>query len=192
MKVLAIVGSPRVEGNTEALARHTLDAMADAGLETELVRLAGLDIAPCDACQACSTGEGCVIEDDLQPLYAKMKESQGIILASPVYFGSATALIKAVMERAGYVALRSGNALAGKVGSPLVVARRAGHNFTYTQMVQWFIILGMVVPGASYWPVAFGRAKGEVESDTEGMETARSLGRNMADLVKRLGKEAPP
>src|SRR3972149_4051595 len=119
MKVLAIVGSPRVEGNTEALARHTLDVIADAGLETELVRLAGLDIAPCDGCQACFEGKGCIIEDDLQPIYDEMLESQGIILASPVYFGSATARIKALMERAGFVARNSGNPLAGKAGSPL-------------------------------------------------------------------------
>ncbi|MDP2953994.1 MAG: flavodoxin family protein [Chloroflexota bacterium] len=186
MKVLAIVGSPRVSGNTEALTRHTLKAIEDCGLETELVRLAGLDIAPCDGCQACFAGEGCIIEDDLQPIYANMKECQGIILASPVYFGSATALIKALMERAGYIARNSGNPLAGKVGSPLVVGRRAGQNFTYTQLMQWFIILGMTVPGASYWPIAFGRAKGEVESDAEGVQTAMSLGRNMAEVVKRL------
>lgn len=176
-----------MEGNTEALSKQTLAAAAEAGMETELVRLAGLEVAPCDGCQACYEGSGCIIEDDLQPLYDKMKAAQGIILASPVYFGSATARIKAVMERAGYVAMRSGNPLAGKVGSPLVVARRAGHNFTYTQIMQWFIVLGMIVPGASYWPVAFGRAKGEVESDSEGVRTARSLGRNMAELIKRLG-----
>ncbi|MDO8690925.1 MAG: flavodoxin family protein, partial [Dehalococcoidia bacterium] len=164
MKVLAIVGSPRVGGNTETLTGITLGVIRDTGLETELVRLAGLSIAPCDACQYCRDGNGCIIEDDMQPIYDKMKESQGIILASPIYFGSATALIKAFMERAGYVDLNSGHPLGGKVGSPLVVGRRAGHNFTYSQLMQWFIILGMAVPGASYWPVAFGRAKGEVES----------------------------
>ena len=186
MKVLAIVGSPRTGGNSEILTGHTLDAISEAGLETEMVSLIGLDIAPCDGCQACAEGNGCIIEDDLQPLYKKMVESQGIILSSPVYFGSATARIKTVMERAGYLALRSDNPFAGKVGSPLVVGRRAGHNFTYSQLMQWFIVLGMVVPGASYWPVAIGRAKGEVESDAEGIATARSLGMNMATLIKAV------
>ncbi len=187
MKVLAIVGSRRVNGNTEMLARVVLGVIEEAGLETELLRLSGLEIAPCDGCLACSGAEACSIDDDLQPIYAKMKESEGIILASPVYFGSATALIKAVMERAGFIARNNGNTLAGKVGSPLVVGRRAGHNFAYTQLLMWYTILGMVVPGASYWPIAFGRNKGDVETDSEGLQTARSLGKNIADLVTRLG-----
>jgi multimeric flavodoxin WrbA len=186
MKVLAIVGSPRQGGNTETLTRQVLTAIEEAGLETELVRLAGLDIAPCDGCLACRGTEACSIKDDLQPIYLRMRESQGIILASPVYMGSATALIKAVMERAGFIARNNGNALEGKVGGALVVGRRAGQNFTYAQLMLWFLILGMIVPGASYWPVAFGRNKGEVEADAEGMETARSLGRNMAAVIKKL------
>jgi multimeric flavodoxin WrbA len=90
------------------------------------------------------------------------------------------------MERAGFIARNNGNTLQGKVGGALVVGRRAGQNFTYAQLMLWFLILGMVVPGASYWPVAFGRDKGEVEADTEGVETARSLGRNMAAVIKKL------
>ncbi|MDD5038892.1 MAG: flavodoxin family protein, partial [Dehalococcoidales bacterium] len=106
MKALGIVGSPRKNGNTEILTEHTLKAIAEEGLDTELVRLAGLDIQPCNACMACrGDEERCSIDDDFFPLYTKMKESDAIILASPVYFGSATALIKALMERTGYVAL---------------------------------------------------------------------------------------
>ena len=99
MKAIAIVGSPRKNGNTELLAAHTLEAIAEEGIYTELVRLAGLTIAPCTACMACKKEDDCSIKDDFRQVYPKMKEADAIILASPVYYGSATALIKALMER---------------------------------------------------------------------------------------------
>ncbi len=107
MKAVGIVGSPRKNGNTEMLTEHTLKAIAEEGLDTELIRLAGLDIRPCTACMVCRDEERCLIDDDLFPLYAKMKEADAIILASPVYFGSATALLKALMERGERMALIS-------------------------------------------------------------------------------------
>ena len=93
MKVIGIVGSPRKNGNTELLTRHTLKAISEEGLDTELIRLAGLEIKPCTACMACKKQETCSIEDDLFPIYLKMKEADGIILASPVYYGSAAAVV---------------------------------------------------------------------------------------------------
>lgn len=186
MKAIAIIGSPRKNGNTEMLALHTLEAIAEEGIETEAVRLAGLAIAPCSACMACKTREECSIRDDFQQVYPKMKEADAIILASPVYYGSATALIKALMERAGYVARWNGDAFRGKVGGPLVVARRAGKNFTFAQLTLWFQILGFYIPGSSYWNVAIGREKGEVTADEEGMQSARDFGKNVAFLLKKL------
>ncbi|GAI41090.1 unnamed protein product, partial [marine sediment metagenome] len=103
MKAIGIVGSPRENGNTEILTRHTLKAIEGEGLDTELIRLAGLDIRPCNACMVCRNGEQCPIDDDLLPIYNKMKAANAVILASPVYFGSATALLKALMERTGYM-----------------------------------------------------------------------------------------
>ncbi len=185
MKAIGVVGSPRKNGNTEILTAHTLKAIAEEGLDTELIRLAGLDIRPCNACDVCRDEERCPIDDDLFPLYTKMKEADAIILASPVYFGSATALLKALMERTGRI---SGHrrVFAGKVGGPLVVARRAGHNFTFAQLMYWFHILGFFMPGSTYWNVAFGREKGEVEKDEEGLTTAWNFGKNIAFLVKKL------
>ncbi len=186
MKAVGIVGSPRKNGNTEILTEHTLKAIAEEGLDTELIRLAGLDIRPCDACMACREDEQqCPIDDDLFPLYTKMKEAEAIILASPVYFGSATALLKAFMDRAGYIGLYRG-VFVGKVGGPLVVARRAGQNFTFAQIMYWFHILGFFMPGSTYWNIAFGREKGKVEEDEEGLRTARNFGKNIALLVKKL------
>ena len=186
MKVVGIVGSPRKNGNTEMLTAHTLRAIAEEGLDTELICLAGLDIRPCNACMVCREEERCSIEDDLFPIYLKMKEADGIILASPVYYGSVTALIKGLMERAGYIARHNGEPFSRKVGGPLVVARRAGHNFALAQLTFWFQILGMVVPGSTYWNVALGREKGEVQNDEEGMKTAWNFGRNVAWAVKKL------
>ena len=186
MKVIGIVGSPRKNGNTELLTAHTLKAISEEGLDTELIRLAGLDIKPCNACMACKDQETCSIEDDLFPLYLRMKEAEGIILASPVYYGSATALIKALMERAGYISRWNGDAFRGKVGGPLVVARRAGKNFTIAQLTYWFQILGFFIPGSSYWNVAIAWEKGEVEQDEEGLKTCRNFGKNVAFLIKKL------
>lgn len=186
MKVVGIVGSPRKGGNTEILTAHALQAIAEEGLETELISLAGLEIKPCTACMACSKGEQCSIQDDLFPLYLKMKEADGIILASPVYFGSATALIKGLMERTGYISRFNQDSFKGKVGGPLVVARRAGHNFTMAQLTLWYQILGLTVPGSSYWNIAFGRAPGEVTKDEEGMKTTWNFGKNVAFVIKKL------
>ena len=186
MKAIAIVGSPRKEGNTEILARHTLKAIEEEGLDTELISLANLDIKPCTACMVCKKEESCPIDDDFWPIYVKMKQADAIILASPVHFGSATPSIKAVMDRAGYIAYWNGRVFEGKVGGPLVVARRAGQNFTLAQLAYWFYIMGCFVPGSTYWNMAFGDKKGEVEQDEEGLKTAWNFGKNVAFLVKKL------
>ena len=185
MKAIGIVGSPRKDGNTEILTKHTLKAIEEEGLETELVRLADLDIQPCNACMVCRDEERCPIDDDLFPLYTKVKGAEAIILSSPVYFGSATALLKSFMERAGYIGMPR-KVFVGKVGGPLVVARRAGQNFTFAQLMYWFHIMGFFMPSSTYWNIAFGHEKGEVMGDEEGLTTAWNFGKNIAFLVKNL------
>jgi len=185
LKAIGIVGSPRKGGNTEILTAHCLKAIAEEGLETELAPLAGLDIKGCNACGYCYEHDGCSIEDDLQPVFAKMIKADAIIVASPVYYGSATSLIKGFLERAGYMARRAGG-LAGKVGGPLVVARRGGQNFTFAELLFWFHIMQIINPGSIYWNMAFGREKGEVQKDEEGMKIAWHFGKNVAKLVKKL------
>jgi len=186
VKAIAIVGSPRKEGNTEILTRHTLKAIEEEGLDTELISLANLDIKPCNACEVCKKEESCPIDDDFWPIYTKMKQADAIILASPVQFGSATPSMKALMDRAGYIAYWNGKVFKRKVGGPLVVARRAGQNFTLAQLAYWFYIMGCFVAGSTYWNMAFGGKKGEVEQDEEGLKTARNFGKNVAFLVKKL------
>jgi multimeric flavodoxin WrbA len=184
LKAIGVVGSPREEGNTEILTRHTLKAVEEEGVETELIKLAGLDIRPCTACSECRDEEKCSVEDDLFPIYLRLKEADAIILATPVYYGSATGLMKSFMERAGHIGGRK--AFGGKVGGPLVVARRGGHNFTFAQMMFWYHILDFFMPGSTYWNIAFGREKGTVEEDEEGLRTAWNFGKNIALLVKKL------
>lgn len=185
MKAIAFSGSPRKNGNTDILARHTLKAIEEEGLDTELIRVADLDIQPCNACKVCKTEETCPIKDGLMPLYNKMKEADAIIFATPVYFGSATPQIKALMDRAGYIAYWH-RTFERKVGGPLVVGGRSGHNFTVAQIAYWYFILGCIVPGSIDWNVAFGNEKGEVEKDEAGLETAQIFGKNVAWLVKKL------
>ena len=186
MTVLGIVGSPRKEGNTEILTNHALKAIEEEGLKTKLIRLSGLDIRPCNGCCACYTAEACSIKDDLFPIYLEMKEAEGIILASPVYYGSVTGLMKSFIERAGYINRHNGEAFRRKVGGPLVVARRAGHNFALAELTFWFQVLGLIIPGSSYWNMAFGKDKGDVLKDEEGMNTAWNFGKNVAWLIKKL------
>lgn len=189
MKALAIVGSPRLNGNSHVLAQACLDVVAGQGIQTECVHIAGLNLAGCTDCGVCKLEETCSIEDDLMLIYDKMIESQAIIVSAPTYFGSAPPEIKALLDRAGFIAHRHGNRFRRKVGSPISVSRRAGHNFTFVQLLQWFYINEIIVPGSSYWSIAIGRKEGEVRQDEEGMRTVEDLGRNIAWLTKLIWSE---
>jgi multimeric flavodoxin WrbA len=184
MKAIGIVGSPRKAGNTELLTAHCLKAIAEEGIETELIPLAGLNITGCKACGYCFEHPGeCATKDDMQKVHKKMLAADIIIVGSPVYYGSATALVKGLLERAGYT---SRGKYAGKVGGPIVVARRAGQNFTFAELLFWYHINGMVNPGSIYWNVAFGWEKGEAAKDEEGMRIVWEFGKNCAKVAKKL------
>lgn len=183
MKVVGVVGSPRRGGNTETLARVALEEIEKEGLETELVPLAGKKIAPCDGCRSCVKTGKCHFEDDFQPIFAKIKRAKGLILATPVYYGAATPQMTGFISR--FYSNRA-KPLRRKVGGPIVVARRAGKNFTFAQLMFFFMIQEMIVPGSTYWNVAFGRNKGEVEKDEEGVDTIKNFAKNVAWLIKKL------
>lgn len=190
MKAVAICGSPRKEGNTERLLQRCLEGLSRAGHETELIRLAGKELKPCEACGICAQvkdGTCAVAEDDFAPIFEAMKQADIIVVGSPVYFGSATPQIMALLDRAGYVSRANGGLLNRKLGGPIVVARRAGHNFTFAQLLMWFMICDFVVPGSSYWNIAFGRMPGEVENDEEGLRTVDRFAENLAWLATKLG-----
>jgi multimeric flavodoxin WrbA len=182
MKVVGIVGSPRRGGNTETLTRIALEEVEKEGIETELISLAGKKIAPCDHCRACKKGK-CHIKDDFESVVKKMVKADGIILATPVYYGAATPQIASFISR--FYGTR-GKPLENKVGGPIVVARRAGQNFTLAQLMFFFMVHGMIVPGSTYWNMAFGRVKGDVLKDKEGLCTIRNFARKLAWVVKKL------
>ncbi len=189
MKVLGISGSPRRGGNTEILIRAALDVLAEEGIETDFLSLADRPIKPCRACEGCSSVDRprCVQEDPaFEGIIERFIEADGILVGSPVYFGSATPQLMAMLHRVGYVARRHVNFLQHKVGAAVVVGRRAGQNFTFAQLNYFFLLSEMIVPGSTYWNVAVGHQKGEVTNDAEGIKTVKNLARNMAWLIKKL------
>ena len=186
IKMLAISGSPRTGGNTDQLLKIALNVLETNGIETEFVTLAGKTILPCTACMGCRKEPRCTLEDDFDPVYRAMLSADGFIVGSPVYFGSATPQMLALLDRAGYVARQHGNSFNRKIGGPVAIARRAGQNFTYAQLLMWFMINGMIVPGSTYWNIAFGRGKSEVLEDEEGIATIKTFAENCAWLLRAI------
>lgn len=189
MLVLGISGSPRTGGNTDALVKLGLEVLCEEGMQTEFVSLADRPIKPCLACGACfKADEPCCFQEDpaFDGMVEKFEAAQGFLIGSPVYFGSATPQTMALLDRIGYVNRRHKEILRRKVGAALVVGRRAGQNFTFAQLNYFFLISEMIVPGSTYWNVAVAREKGEVLNDAEGLDTVRTLARNMAWLMKKL------
>lgn len=186
LKVTGIVGSPRKGGNTEILVRRALQGAEQEGAETELITLHDKRIEFCDGCRRCRRGEECHIDDDVMDIFREMERSDGIIIGTPTYFSCVSAQTKALIDRIGYIALGKGKPFRGKVGAPIVVARRAGASSTWAQLIYFFFIMEMVIPGAMYWSVAYGREIGEVEKDDEGMRTAEDLGRKVATVARKL------
>lgn len=189
LKVVGINGSARKNGNTASMIRYVFEELEKEGIETELIQLAGKNIAGCIACRRCFKNQDkrCTMDDDdFNDCFSKIEAAEGIILASPVYFADLTANIKGFIERAGYVAKANGDLLRRKVGASVVAVRRAGAIHTFDSLNHFFFISQMIVPGSSYWNVGIGRDKGEVESDKEGVMTMQVLGQNMAWLLKKV------
>lgn len=186
MKVLGIVGSPRLGGNTEILVERALSAVSRdyPEAEAQILRLAEKKLAHCRGCAECRTDKMCAQKDDFQSIYPQMLAADAIVIGSPTYYGSATSLVMALLHRAGHVAGANGKAFAGKIGGPIAVARRAGHNFTYSQLLFWYMINDMVVPGSTYWNVGLAREKGDILQDEEALRTIDHFGKNIARMLK--------
>jgi len=189
VNVVAFNGSARKDGNTAILIKQVFGELEAAGIETELVQLAGRQIHGCRACYKCSEQKDrrCFFDDDVfNACLEKMVAADGIILASPTYFSDLTPETKALMDRAGFVSKANGDLLKYKVGAAIAVARRAGTIYVLDSINHFFHISQMVVPGASYWNLGIGRDKGDVEKDEEGLRTMKVLGQNMAWLLKKI------
>ena len=185
MKVVAFCGSARKNGNTVLLLETVLEALSKAGIETELVQMAGKEIHGCRACFGCIKNKNgrCVFDDDIvNDCVEKMKGADGIILGSPTYFADVSSEMKALIDRCGMVSKANDDMLKRKLGASVVAVRRAGAMHAFQTMNSFFLIGQMIVVGSKYWNIGIGREKGEVAKDEEGMSTMLALGENMAWL----------
>ena len=189
MKVVAFNGSARKDGNTAILINNVFQELDKEGIGTELIQFAGKKIRGCIACMKCfeNKDQRCANKDDvLNECLEKMIEADGIILGSPTYFSNVSTEIKALIDRAGLVAIANGHMFKRKVGAAVVAVRRAGSVSVFDAINHFFFINQLIVPGSIYWNMGFGLEKGEVEKDEEGIQTMKVLGENMAWLLKKL------
>ena len=188
MKVLIINGSPRVNGNTTIAVNEMVNIFEGEEIETEVVQIGNKDIRGCIACGTCFKKGQCVFDDAVNELAPKFEVADGLVVASPVYYASANATLIACLDRLFYSTSFDKTM---KVGASVVVARRGGCSATFDELNKYFTICGMPVASSQYWNSVHGREKGEAEQDLEGLQTVRTLARNMAFLMKSiaLGKE---
>lgn len=190
MKVLAINGSARKDGNTSILINYVLGELQEQGIDTEVFSLAGKKIHGCRACYKCfdNKDKRCSMDDDvLNECVEKMIEADGIILGSPTYFTDVSTEMKALIDRTGFVARANGDLFKRKPGAAVIAVRRAGSIHAFDTINHFFLITQMIVPGSNYWNMGIGRDKGDVEKDEEGIRIMKVLGENMAWLLKKLG-----
>ncbi len=189
MRVVAFNGSARKDGNTAILIRKVFEGLEAKGIVCDMIQLAGQTIRGCTVCGGCRTkpDRRCRISSDAVNDYlAAMFEADGIILASPVYFSDITPELKALIDRAGYVARVNGHVLKRKVGAAVAAVRRAGSIHALDSIQHFFQISQMITPGSSYWALGIGGPQGAVSEDEEGLQTMKDLGDNMAWLLEKL------
>ncbi|MBC8532685.1 flavodoxin family protein [Yeguia hominis] len=192
MKVLAINGSPHANGNTACALEAAAEALHAEGIETEILHIGHKLIHGCTACEQCHTLGKCVFDNDpVNEAAEKMAQADGILLASPVYYAGIAGTMKSFLDRVFYT---RGSSFRHKVGASIAVVRRSGGTATL-QGLNWYLSIGeMILPTGQYWAVVHGRKPGEARLDLEGMQTMRTLGKNMAWTLKLVeaGKETLP
>ena len=188
MKVLLINGSPRAKGNTALALREMAEVFAAEGVETEIIQVGQMDVRGCIACGSCGKTGKCVFDDIVNEVAPKFEAADGIVIGSPVYYAMANATLMAFMQRLFY-STRFDKTM--KVGAGVCIARRGGCSATYDEMNKYFGISGMPIATSQYWNSVHGGAPGQAAEDAEGMQTMRTLARNMAFLMEAiaLGKE---
>ena len=189
IKVVALNGSARKGANTAILLGYVLRELEKEGIETELIELSGANIHGCLACRECSKGKDrrCSQKGDMgNMLIEKMEQADGVLLGSPTYVADISPEIKALIDRACVVAKSNGGIFRRKVGAAVVSVRRAGAIHAFDALNHFFLISEMIVPGSSYWNIGIGREPGDVEKDEEGIQTMKTLGQNMAWVLKKI------
>lgn len=188
MKVLLINGSPRVGGNTSIALGEMEKIFQQEGIQEETVQVGNKAIRGCVACLSCMEKGKCVFDDLVNETAPKFAEADGLVIASPVYYASANGTLISFIDRLFYSTPFDKTM---KVGAAVAVARRGGVSATYDELNKYFAISGMPIATGQYWNAVYGREKGEAAQDEEGMQTMRTLARNMVFLMKSiaLGKE---
>ena len=188
MKVLLINGSPKDNGNTARSLEEMIRVFHEEGVETEIIHVGNKEIRGCCACQSCYKTAQCVFDDLVNEVAKKFEECDGMVVASPVYYASANGTLTAFLDRLFY-STRFDKRM--KVGASVAVARRGGCSATFDQLNKYFTISGMPLASSQYWNSVHGSLPGQAEQDLEGLQTMRTLARNMSFLIKSiaLGKE---
>lgn len=188
MKVLLINGSPRVGSNTSIALGEMEKIFQQEGIQVETVQVGNKAIRGCVACLSCMEKGKCVFDDLVNETAPKFAEADGLVIASPVYYASANGTLISFIDRLFYSTPFDKTM---KVGAAVAVARRGGVSATYDELNKYFAISGMPIVTGQYWNAVYGREKGEAAQDEEGMQTMRTLARNMVFLMKSiaLGKE---
>ena len=188
MKVLLINGRPRGGGNTSIALGEMEKIFQQEGIQVETVQVGNKAIRGCVACLSCMEKGKCVFDDLVNETAPKFAEADGLVIASPVYYASANGTLVSFLDRLFYSTPFDKTM---KVGAAVAVARRGGVSATYDELNKYFAISGMPIATGQYWNAVYGREKGEAAQDEEGMQTMRTLARNMVFLMKSiaLGKE---
>lgn len=188
MKVLMINGSPHAKGNTYTALHEMEKIFSEDGVETEILHIGNQAVRGCIACYSCAKNGRCVFDDIVNETASKFEACDGLVIGSPVYYASANATLIAFLDRLFYSTHFDKTM---KVGASVVAARRGGLSATFDELNKFFTITGMPIASSQYWNSIHGREPGEAQQDAEGLQTMRTLARNMTFLMKNiaLGKE---
>ena len=186
MKVLLLNGSPRAHGCTAAALEEIIRTLQKEGVETELVQVGRENVRGCAACGYCETHDGCVFHDLVDETAPKFEAADGLVVGSPVYYGSPNGTILSFLDRLFY---STGFPKTMKVGAAVVSCRRGGNTASFDALNKYFTISGMPVVSSTYWNQVHGFSAEDVKKDLEGLQTMRNLARNMAFLMRAIAAE---
>ncbi|HMK54186.1 MAG TPA: flavodoxin family protein [Methanobacteriaceae archaeon] len=185
-KVVMICASPRKKSNTMEVLEECAQVLEGEGLEVEIISLRKQKIDSCHACLKCAKIKKCKLDDGLNDIIEKVREADGFIVGSPVYFGTARGDLMAALQRMGMVSMVTDKYLSWKVGGPIAVARRGGHTATIQELLMFYFINDMIVPGSTYWNMVVAHGPGEAGDDEEGIRTARRFAENVGKLINKI------
>lgn len=185
-KVILLNASPRANSNTLLALEECAKEIEKEGVATEIISLRGKRIQSCIACSKCAEIGNCVLKDGLDEIIDKIRDADGFIPAAPVYFGTARGDIMAALQRIGKVSRGGDKFLDWMVGGPIAVARRGGVTLTLQEMLMFFAINNMIVAGSTYWNMVIAGAEGTALEDTEGIETIKLFGSNVAKIIRKV------